>query len=100
MKLEELREDFRRDLGMAEIQSRVEFVITSGFRDGDTKCHGTGRAVDLECQNSSDRLKILKGLLFAGFTRIGLYSAHVHVDACTSVFDFPEKVLWLGGASK
>ena len=96
----ELRRDFRELLQQAEIASSVEFFVTSGYREGDTKCHGHGRAVDLACGDSQVRLKMVRALIQVGFTRIGLYSAHVHVDTCESVFDFPEKVLWLGGASQ
>ncbi len=94
----ELQEGLRRDLEMAEVFARREFVITSGFREGDDRCHGYGRAVDIACGNSNDRFRIVAGLIKAGFDRIGVYSWHVHVDVCKR--EFPSEVLWLGGASK
>lgn len=57
-----------------------------------TSSHLLGYAVDIRINNSIERFKILKALLDAGFTRIGIYSWGFHVDVD------PEKdkeVCWL-----
>ncbi len=83
----------------AERFARVcDFEITSGYREGDERCHGVGKAVDIACSDSTERKKILYGLERAGFKRIGVYTRHIHVDVCYE--GFPQDVLWLGGASK
>ncbi len=87
-------EIFMKDLEVAELYSGgVEFEITSAFRSHDKKCHGQGKAVDIACSDSHERMKILTGLTRAGFTRIGLYDRHIHADSCEGR---PHWVLWLG----
>ncbi len=85
-------------LERAELASGLEFVITSGYREGDSRCHGSGKAVDIACDSSQHRFGVVRGLLTAGFERVGLYSAHVHADICQ--MDHASRVIWLGGASK
>ncbi len=95
---EELDPFLIRDLKRAEFFARHEFEITSGYREGDERCHGERRAVDIACTDSGHRFTFLGALLRAGFVRIGVYTAHIHVDVCGN--GFPQEVLWLGGASK
>lgn len=45
-----------------------------------TGAHTTGRAVDIRCNNSATRYKIITAALEAGFTRIGVADTFVHVD--------------------
>ena len=67
----------------------VSFNITSGYRCekhnkdiGGVKdsAHCTGKAVDIACQSSRIRCKMLKALLTVGFTRIGIAQKFIHVD--------------------
>lgn len=83
----------------------VPFVITSGLRSSESNeramgvensAHMTGLAVDLRADNSFDRFHILKGLLTAGFRRIGVYSGHIHADID---YTKPFPVMWFGGSS-
>lgn len=65
------------------------FKISSGYR---TKNHNSivggrvgsshlkGLACDIAVNNSSDRGKILRGLVMAGFTRIGVAKTFIHCD--------------------
>lgn len=53
--------------------------------------HLTGLAVDLSCTGSEERYAMVKALLAVGFNRIGVYSAHIHVDCDTSK---PQNVIW------
>lgn len=78
----------------AEDMAGFEFEVTSGFRVDDFGCHGVGQAVDIRCGDSSKRYEIVKALLFAGFSRIGVYDKHVHADTCEDTM--PRGVLWLG----
>ena len=55
--------------------------------------HIKGHAVDISMSDSRERFILLMHLLKAGFTRIGVYNKHIHVD------DDPNKdrnVLWVG----
>ncbi len=94
----ELSSELVTRLKMAEVFSRRLFEITSGYREDDERCHGSRQAVDIRCNESADRFHIVRGLLNAGFVRIGVYTAHIHADVCREV-GFAERVLWLGGAS-
>lgn len=67
----------------------VPFSINSGKRTTaqnkkvggvSDSAHLTGEAVDIKCTNSEQRYAILKGLMEAGFTRIGLGKTFVHAD--------------------
>ena len=92
-------------LNQARGLAGVPFVITSGRRSEESNqnavgvkdsAHLKGLAVDLRARESLNRFKILRGLICAGFERIGLYDGHIHADIDT---DKIAPVCWLGGAS-
>jgi hypothetical protein len=88
-------------LSVARGKANVPFVITCGLRtvaqnaalaeSVSDSAHLTGHAVDLACADSPTRYAMLAGLLAAGFTRIGIYSAHLHADNDTTK---PPNVIW------
>jgi zinc D-Ala-D-Ala carboxypeptidase len=76
-------------LEVARQTAGIPFVITSSWRSEawNTKINGAknsahlrGHAVDIKCTNSMDRFTIVKALLSAGFTRIGIANSFVHAD--------------------
>lgn len=78
----------------------VPFVINSGYRClkhnkkvGGVKdsAHTKGLAVDIKVTDNVTRYKILQGLLFCGFTRIGLARGFIHVDVDDTK---PQEVCW------
>jgi len=79
----------------------VPFVITSGLRTQDQNeslansvkdsSHLTGNGVDLACEDSTTRFKMLRGIILAGFKRIGVYAKHLHCDNAASL---PQEVCW------
>jgi len=80
----------------------VPFRITSGLRTCaaneaamgvESSSHIKGLAVDLAVSDSVSRFAILKGLIDAGFVRIGVYEKHCHADVDLSK---PQKVIWTG----
>lgn len=77
----------------ARTEAGVPFVITSGYRPGDDGAHGRRLAVDIRCSESRPRFRILRGLILAGFNRIGIYDQHIHAD-CDP--DLDQEVVWLG----
>ncbi len=87
-----LQEDLLRYLRRAERLYGEKFVITSGYREGDPRCHGRGLAVDIACDKSHERMGLIKALTTAGFRRIGLGTRHIHADRC---MDRTQDVLWL-----
>ena len=99
--LKGLQESTCQKLSVARGIAQTPFIITSGLRSEaensslpesvKDSAHLTGNAVDLLCPDSSIRFFILKGLIQAGFTRIGIYSAHIHADDSTKL---PPYVCW------
>ena len=82
----------------------IPFKITSGFRTeaynkdlqkrgykaSKNSSHLKGCAADIQCNNSSDRSKIVAALIQAGFRRLGIAETFVHVD-CDQKFN----AIWL-----
>jgi len=88
-------------LSIARGKSGVPYIITRGLstqaqndalpESVKDSAHLTGNAVDLACNDSQSRYAILMGLISAGFTRIGIYSAHLHADNSKIL---PPNVIW------
>jgi zinc D-Ala-D-Ala carboxypeptidase len=88
-------------LSIARGKAGVPFVITCGLRTTaqnaalaesvSDSAHLTGHAVDLACTDDPTRFSLIEGLLDAGFTRLGIYSAHIHADNDSTK---PPKVIW------
>ena len=79
----------------------VPFTITSSWRSKShnmevggkpNSAHLRGTAIDISCISSYQRLQIIKGLLDAGFTRIGIAKTFIHAD-CD--MESPQEVMWL-----
>jgi len=90
--------EFKESLNIARGISQTPYKINSGCRCKEhnkavggtsTSSHLEGIAVDIKC-NSATRLKILKGLITAGFKRIGIAKTFIHVDSDTQ----KSKVSW------
>lgn len=85
---------FLQRLDLARSFSGIQYEITSDVRTDDIHSpHITGKAVDIRAHHSWVKFKIVRGLLKAGFTRIGVYDKHVHVDSDPQG---PTEVLWIG----
>lgn len=89
-------------LDWARGRAGVPFTITNGLRTQDQNdsvggvqdsAHLRGLAVDIRCVSGDNRFKMVNALFLAGFRRIGVYDAHIHVDLDLSL---PQEVLWVG----
>lgn len=67
----------------------IPFVLNSAYRSAEydkskgrsgTGAHTKGYAVDILCNDSTNRFKMINALLAAGFTRIGIGKTYVHAD--------------------
>ena len=101
-------------LDMARGIANVPFVLTSTLRTcaanqsamgAEHSTHILGLAVDIGLGHLADggerdnaRFAILKGLIQAGFIRIGLYSAHIHADIGQAP-DYVSQVAWFSAAA-
>lgn len=95
-----LKPELVKKLDEAREKAGIPFVITSGKRTiitneevggVENSSHLTGEAVDLRCQTSVDRWKMLNALLAVKFNRIGIYKNHLHCDISK---DKPQEVIW------
>lgn len=84
-----LQDTLVQRLDTARENAGIPFIITSGLRSPAesekaggfaTDAHVKGWAVDLRCKDSRSRFLIIKGLLLAGFRRIGDEIDHIHAD--------------------
>lgn len=80
--------DFVHKLDKAREIAHTAFIINSGYRcpkhnaaiGSTSENHPSGHAADIACDNGPERLKILTGLIQAGFKRIGIRKDFIHVD--------------------
>jgi len=80
-------------------------TITSGFRCNDYNDrisstgrngpHTTGQAVDIACNNSALRMKIVSVALEQKIGRIGIARSFVHLDSLDEYDNFPENRIWV-----
>ena len=79
----------------------VPFVINSAIRcpshnaavgSGPDSSHIGGYAVDISARDSHRRMRVVKGLLDAGFTRIGINPTFIHADTDP---EKPQEVMFL-----
>jgi len=76
-------------LDNARAEAGIPFIITSGYRCPDhnaevggisSSAHVRGYAVDIECDGSRSRYKIITALKAEGFNRIGIAGDFIHAD--------------------
>lgn len=81
--------DFLEMLETARVIAGVPFAINSGYRcekhnkevGSESVNHLSGRAADIHCADGPSRRKMLKGLIAAGFERIGIGKNFIHADS-------------------
>jgi len=80
--------DFVHKLDKAREIANTAFIINSGYRCSKHNVeigsvsvnHPSGHAADIACDTGPQRIKILTGLIQAGFKRIGIRKDFIHVD--------------------
>ena len=93
--LNDMDERFMKRLDFARTIAGFPFVLNCAFRSKEWDAsrgrkydnngigcsyHSLGRAVDIRCNDSTNRASIIYSLLNAGFKSIGLYPTFIHVD--------------------
>ena len=87
-------------LDLAREKAGIPFVLNSAYRSvawekgrgrTGTSSHCKGMAVDIRCNSYYNRWKVVRGLMEAGFTRIGIGKTYVHAD-CDP--DKTQNVIW------
>jgi hypothetical protein len=84
-----MKKEFLEMIDLARGLAGIPFKINSGFRTREHNSivggrigssHLAGCAADISCTNSGNRALIIKSLIDAGFTRLGIASSFIHVD--------------------
>jgi uncharacterized protein YcbK (DUF882 family) len=77
-KLDKIRADFGGPLRVNSGYRSKEHNLKVGGRVG--SAHLKGLAVDLHCNNSADRTKLLKAIYKNGIIRVGVGNTFIHID--------------------
>lgn len=84
-----IKDELLLRLSAAREEAGVSFIISSGVRciehnkavkGSPRSSHVNGWAVDIKCDNSNNRHKMMKALMNHGFNRIGIAKTFIHVD--------------------
>jgi uncharacterized protein YcbK (DUF882 family) len=95
-----MKPEFLEKIDKAREISDTPYNINSGFRTiahnkkvgGEpNSSHTKGYAADIGYSSGTQAYKILKGLMAAGFNRIGVYKSWIHADCDPSL---PPNVVW------
>ena len=87
--LQDMQQHTMDRLDAARRIAGIPFVLNSAYRSRKyeltkgrtgTGAHTAGCAVDIRCNTSENRYKIVASLLMAGFTRIGIGKTYIHAD--------------------
>lgn len=93
---EHMDEDLLRRLDRMRALAGIPVSVGSNYRNGDSKAHGRGYALDIPCRTSRARMRLVAAAIDAGFRRIGVYNHHIHVDVDP---ELPQDVMWWGTSS-
>ena len=102
--LQDMTQELMLKLDKARATAGIPFVLNCGYRSKEydkakgrtgNSAHTRGNAVDIRCNTSANRYKIVSALLKAGFCRIGIGKTFVHADvdkglAQNVIFDYYE----------
>lgn len=98
--LQDMRQSTMNRLDAARELAGIPFVLNSAYRSlawekqrgrSGTSSHTKGCAVDIRCNTSANRMKIIRACLALGFTRIGIGKTYIHVDDDETK---PQNVMW------
>lgn len=87
--IEDMDKNLLFALDYARHEAGIPFIINSAYRSVEWEksrgrnglsSHTKGKAVDIRCNCSYDRLIIVKALMNMGLNRIGVYDTFIHVD--------------------
>lgn len=87
--LQDMDQLFMNTLDALRAQAGIPLVLNSAYRSpawdkskgrSGTGAHTKGKAVDIRCNTSATRLKIVQAALAIGIRRIGVAGTFVHID--------------------
>lgn len=99
--LQDMDRDFMIKLDALRSQAGIPLVLNSAYRSvawdkakgrSGNSAHTRGHAVDIRCNSSSNRYKIIKAAFAIGcFHRIGIAKTYIHIDDDPTL---PQDVIW------
>jgi len=100
--IEQMDSGFLSMLDKAREYAGIPFNIVSGYRcpkwnrkvGSISDNHPAGRAADIKAIDSRTRYQIIRGALKAGFNRIGIHKAFIHLDNMPDT-DASQEVIWI-----
>lgn len=99
---ESMEQDFLDVMDDIRRKARIPLVINCAYRSREydkkkgrtgNSAHTQGLAVDIRCNASENRFKIVKAALECGITRIGIGKTFIHIDMGERV-GLPANVIW------
>lgn len=99
-KIEQMQPAFLDTLDRVREEAGIPLVLNSAFRSpswemqhgrAGTSAHTLGCAVDIRCNTSLNRFRIIKAALSCGITRIGIAKNYIHLDTSKS---HAQAVVW------
>lgn len=99
-RIEQMDEAFLALMDRVRELAGIPLVVNSAYRSkswemmhgrNGTSAHCKGRALDLRCNTSQNRFKIVTAAITAGVKRIGIGKAFIHLDNDASL---PQRVIW------
>ena len=84
---------FLAQIDNAREYAGIPFFINSGWRcerhnkevGSTSRNHTSGKAADISCTTGPQRIKIVMGLIRAGFRRIGIRRNFIHADSMDDI---------------
>lgn len=98
--LAQMNDNFLRTLDYVRLYAGIPLVLTCAYRSKEwdlakgrsgNSAHTRGKAVDIRCNDSVTRWKIVRAAIDAGIRRIGIGSNFVHLDNDDTL---PQCVMW------
>lgn len=99
--LQDMKQATMSKLDTAREVAGIPLVLNCAYRSSvwdkakgrsGTGAHTLGRAVDISCNFSSNRFKIVDALIKAGFKRIGVAKTFIHADDSEI---HKQEIIWL-----
>lgn len=98
--IDDMDKDFMELLDKVREDAGIPLVINCAYRSKEwdkrrgrsgNSSHCRGKAVDIRCNDSSNRFKIIEAAIKNGITRIGVGKTYIHLDNDDSL---PQGVVW------
>ena len=98
--IKQMDADFLALLDRVRERAGIPLVLNSAFRSREyerqmgrtgTSAHCNGKAVDIRCNTSQNRYKIIRAALECGICRIGVGKTYIHLDGSAT---HAQDVIW------